>query len=145
MEEPGIGHLDIVRYRYNTHSERRGGSVFYLSTVKGVEAFVRWLGNWKSLAFFSYAKVSRDYATMSWKSILDVLKVVDAQPLERLHGGASADPVCPVCSSVFPLSVCTKGTSKSVLGASVKQFCDDCYVNKRADCIVFADMCANNV
>ena len=137
VEEPGVGHVDITRFRISTHSDRRGGSVWYLVVINGKESFVKWLGNWKSLAFFSYAKVSRDYANKTWGSIGSALRVMDAVPLERVHGGCGDLPVCPVCKSSF---VGSQGPT------DVKRFCDDCWSGPRnSECRVFLAMCVDNV
>jgi len=60
-EEPNVPHLNPELYRINTHSERKGGSCFYLAHCDRGEAFVRWLGDWKSLSFFVYARVTQKY------------------------------------------------------------------------------------
>ena len=57
--EPGIGHLDPALYRYNTHSDRKGGAVWMLDTVTGIEFYVRYMGDWKSLAFYTYGRCSK--------------------------------------------------------------------------------------
>ena len=91
------------------------------------------------MAFFSYAKVSRDYASLTWKSILDVLKVVDAKPLSRVHGNATAESVCPVCRGVFTAAHSGEHPAK------MHQFCDACWGNRKVDCEFFAAMCEDNV
>jgi hypothetical protein len=140
VEEPGVGHVNIVKFRICTHSDRRGGSVWYLVVINGKESFVKWLGNWKSLAFFTYAKVSRDYANKTWGSIEAAIRVMDAVPLERVHGGCGDDPVCSVCKNVFVGSQCDKDPAK------MKRFCDECWLGPRnADCRVFLAMCVDNV
>ena len=62
LQEPSKGHLNPSLYRINTHSERKGGSCFYLGYCDKGEAFVRWLGDWSSLSFFVYAKVTAELA-----------------------------------------------------------------------------------
>jgi len=67
------GHLDPSRYRFNTHSDRKGGATFMLQSVKGIAAMVRWLGDWKSLAFFTYANVTNEFAALSMDQVYDSL------------------------------------------------------------------------
>ena len=67
--EPGVGHLCPTRYRFNTHSERKGGAIFQLSTVSQIESYVRFMGDWKSLSFFDYAKATRESTQLASKSV----------------------------------------------------------------------------
>jgi len=74
--EPAMGHLDPKWFRITTHSERKGGSCFYLRYIRGSEAYVRWMGDWSSLAFFTYAKVSHELATATMSQANGVLKAM---------------------------------------------------------------------
>ena len=140
VEELGLGHVNLDRYRANTHSERRGGSVWYLAMIKGCAAFVKWLGNWRSLAFFSYAKVSKAYVGHSWNSVKAAFRVMDAKPLSVLHGGAVEGPVCPICGRVFP--VVAAANTPAVL----RQFCVACYTGpNKVKCQEFLAAYGNNV
>jgi hypothetical protein len=67
--EPGVGHLSPDRYRFNTHSERKGGAIFQLSTVSQIESYVRFMGDWKSLSFFDYAKATRMSTLLASESV----------------------------------------------------------------------------
>lgn len=62
--EPGVGHLNPALYRYSTHSDRKGGAIWMLDTVLGIEFYVRFMGDWKSLAFYVYGRVSRKSAAL---------------------------------------------------------------------------------
>ena len=44
-----------------------------LQSVKGIAAMVRWLGDWKSLAFFTYANVTNEFAALSMDQVYDSL------------------------------------------------------------------------
>ena len=67
--EPGAGHLNPKKYRFNTHSDRKGGAVCMLSNVSQIEAYVRFLGDWKSLSFFDYARTTRKSSVLASRSV----------------------------------------------------------------------------
>jgi hypothetical protein len=67
--EPGKGHLDPDLYRYNTHSDRKGGAIWMLDTIMGIEFYVRYMGDWKSLAFYTYGRCSRKAAAAVERSL----------------------------------------------------------------------------
>ena len=67
--EPGVGHLNPKKYRFNTHSDRKGGAVCMLSNVSQIEAYVRFLGDWKSLSFFDYARTTRKSSVLASRSV----------------------------------------------------------------------------
>jgi hypothetical protein len=72
-QEPAVGHLDPALYRYNTHSDRKGGAIWMLDTIRGSEFYVRYMGDWKSLAFYLYGRVSRKSAALIEHSLSNAL------------------------------------------------------------------------
>jgi hypothetical protein len=57
VREPDKGHLSPLKFYFNTHSERKGGATW--AKENGVhESWIRWMGNWVSLAFLKYMFVT---------------------------------------------------------------------------------------
>ena len=68
-EDQEVGHLDLSKFRLNTHSERKGGASFLKARVHGIDWFIQWLGGWKSLAFLVYAQVTSEAVDLSFANI----------------------------------------------------------------------------
>ena len=69
QEEPNMGHLNPALFRYNTHSDRKGGACWMLDTILGIEFYVRYMGDWKSLAFYTYGRCSSKSAALVERSL----------------------------------------------------------------------------
>ena len=58
---PGKGHLNPEEYAFNTHSERKCGATGFKGMGVDVE-WIRWMGDWSSLAFLEYVMMTEEAA-----------------------------------------------------------------------------------
>jgi len=58
---PGKGHLNPEEYSFNTHSERKCGATGLKGMGVDVE-WIRWMGDWSSLAFLEYVMMTEEAA-----------------------------------------------------------------------------------
>ena len=58
---PGQGHLNPEEYAFNTHSERKCGATGLKGMGVDVE-WIRWMGDWSSLAFLEYVMMTEEAA-----------------------------------------------------------------------------------